>query len=102
MKFFLYDENTNIEYSFDVNTDPRALDDGTDLYDELLSWMADEEIESKYGVQDAVGDKHGSGFNSYEVPAKKYLELLNKYRDFFRTKGLKVSSQTGKKKVKED
>lgn len=98
MRFFLHDENTKKEYSFTVNIDNKEFFDNEEPYDSLINWMADEAIESTYGVQDSIGDKTGSGFSSYEVLDKNYPELLEKYKQWFNSQGYKTSSKNSVKK----
>lgn len=69
-----------------------------DKTDALRAWVVEQpddyfdildELESEYGVHDFVttGDEEIIGFCSYEVEPSKWLEVMQKWHDFFASEG---------------
>jgi hypothetical protein len=82
-----------ITYFFDLNkADGISFDEGTPEGERVLEFA--EEVESDYGVHDwatTCNDKTNYfervGYNSYEVPADKWDELIKKWHSFFDAEG---------------
>jgi hypothetical protein len=67
----------------------QQVEDLQDILDEVRS-----DLEDEYGVHDFGGGEEGDsyiwGFNTYEVPSGKIMELVTKWRDAFVKLNFKV------------
>lgn len=95
-RFIFHDENTDKNWCFNILTPIKLSEIELDiLIDDLIDDSHDydgEDFESTYGVHDvAFGENDLLGFTSYEIEEDKFPELMEKWRDIFKRRGLLTS-----------
>ena len=80
------------EFKFDVTYDEsdkfiKELDEGEgDLFDSFLDFQTEQELE--FGIHNcAQAEDDFLGFDTYEVPEKRILELMNVWKTYLTSKG---------------
>ena len=95
-KFTFANENTGTVWMFDILTDldKYSADELDELVDHLLyDSHSPVDLEVKYGIHDIAGDPEDDllGFMSYEIEEDKFPELMEIWKNIFKSNGLETS-----------